>query len=252
MHKFNIKVAQLQALMKRENFKRTMKHHNRNISFGCLLFVLILMSCDEATPARKNVSITPVETTLEVSNEHKLDSTWMVIDMEGKGFIEKMVYADTVNFMHEKVYPCATCMLRAQVGKALYRANVIALARGYRLVIFDCYRPLPLQQKMFDLVPDRRYVADPSKGSKHNKGAAVDIGLANQQGQLLDMGTAFDDFTEKAHVHSTQVSRQAQIYRQQLQDIMQTAGFTGYENEWWHFNYEGFSFENSADSLFCP
>ena len=226
--------------------------NKHNILIGCLFFILILMSCDEAAPARKNVELMPVETKLEPSNERKLDSMWMVIEMEGKGFVEMMAYADTANFMHEKVYPCATCMLRSDVGKALYKAQEHAQSLGYRIVIFDCYRPLPLQQKMFDLVPDTRYVADPTKGSKHNKGAAVDISLAHQDGHLIDMGTAFDDFSVKAHVHSKQISKQAQSNRQLLQDIMSAAGFSGYEHEWWHFNFDGASYENSSDRLWCP
>lgn len=222
------------------------------VKYGGVLVVLFFMSCDEVKPARKNDVVHNVVTKSIDVIDNKHDSIWMVIDMPGKGFVEKMAYADTANFMHEKVYPCATCMLRPHVGRALYKAQEHAQSLGYRIVIFDCYRPLPLQQKMFDLVPDTRYVADPQKGSRHNKGAAVDIGLANQQGQLLDMGTAFDDFSEKAHMHSTQVSKQAKSNRQLLQGIMSTAGFSGYENEWWHFNFEGATYENSSDRLLCP
>jgi D-alanyl-D-alanine dipeptidase len=91
---------------------------------------------------------------------------------------------------------------------------------------------------MYDVVPNKKYVAHPSKGSKHSSGCAVDVTLCNAQGEL-DMGTSFDDFTKKSHLDCKGLSKEQEENRALLLQIMQSAGFSEYTNEWWHFNYIG-------------
>lgn len=162
---------------------------------------------------------------------------WQEIEFVKEGIIEKMAYADTANFMHQNIYGCARCYLRPEVAKALSEAGKMAAKENLRLVIFDCYRPLVYQQKMFDIVKNPDYVAIPGKGSMHNKGQAVDIGLANKNGESLDFGNGFDDFSEKSHYLSNKISVQAKANRRKLNEIMTQAGFEAYSKEWWHFNY---------------
>jgi zinc D-Ala-D-Ala dipeptidase len=159
-------------------------------------------------------------------NEVKFDS----------GIFSQMAYADTNNFTGERIYPCGKCYLRPEAYDALMEARRHALLQGLNLVIFDCYRPMQFQKKMYDIVKNPKYVALPEKGSMHNKGLAVDIALA-RDGKLLDFGTGFDDFSEKAHYGSRNTSSEAGKNRTLLRSIMVKAGFTAYENEWWHFNY---------------
>jgi D-alanyl-D-alanine dipeptidase len=164
-------------------------------------------------------------------------SHWKEIDFKEMHIIEKLAYADTANFMHEKIYPCAKCFLRNEAAVALLKANQLAAQLNLHLVLFDCYRPKVYQQKMYDLVKNPDYVALPTKGSMHNKGLAVDIGLADNSGNLLDFGCAFDDFSDKAHYSYPGIAATAKANRRLLRDIMIQAGFEAYKNEWWHFNY---------------
>src|SRR5205823_2554366 len=96
------------------------------------------------------------------------------------------------------VYADGVCRLRAPVAERLARVARRIQARGLRLVAWDCYRPPSVQREMWRLRPDERYVADPAKGSRHNRGAAVDLTLADERGRPLAMPTAFDTFSPAA------------------------------------------------------
>ncbi len=181
-----------------------------------------------------------------------LDPAWAEVDFEVSGMINRMAYADTANFMHTKIYPCARCFLRPEVAEALDKANEIAKDRGYTLVIYDCYRPYGFQKVMYDIVNDPRYVAPPGKGSNHNRGAAVDISLADENGELLDMGGAFDDFSEISHYDSNNVSKIGKRNRKRLRNIMKKAGFTPLSSEWWHFDYKKKRYDTADFVWDCP
>lgn len=170
---------------------------------------------------------------------------WAEVDFETQGIQNRMAYADTANFMRQKIYPCARCFLRPEAAEALEEANAIAKEKGYRLVIYDCYRPYGYQKVMYDIVNDPRYVAPPGKGSNHNRGRAIDLSLADEDGNLLDMGTPFDDFTVLSHYGADNLSREAKKNRRTLRSIMKKAGFTPYNNEWWHFDYKKQQYETS-------
>lgn len=163
-------------------------------------------------------------------------------------------YADTTNFLKTKVYPCATCFLRYEVAQALVKVNKALKAKNLQLVFFDCYRPRDVQKLMWEVVPDARYVANPYKGSsKHNRGGAVDLTLADAEGNLLDMGTGFDHFGKEAHHDYKELSEQVLQNRVTLKEAMALEGFSPIATEWWHYNYK-----NSADyavsnqALPCP
>ncbi|MES2484648.1 MAG: M15 family metallopeptidase [Bacteroidota bacterium] len=159
------------------------------------------------------------------------------VHFDSLAMINKMAYADTANFMHQKVYPCARCFLRPEVATALEEANEIAKDKGYTIVIYDCYRPISIQYKMYEIVGNPEWVAKPTKGSNHNRGAAIDLSLADENGTLLDMGGAFDDFSEVSHYGYANISKEAKKNRKVLRTIMTSAGFSPYESEWWHFDY---------------
>ena len=170
---------------------------------------------------------------------------WLDLGIVDSTFILSMPYATVDNFLKEKIYPCAKCFLRNNAGEALLNAQKDAQSKGYSIIIYDCYRPLPLQQKMFDIKPDTKYIADPKRGSKHNKGVAVDISLADKNGNPLDMGTSFDDFSDKANYYSDEISVEAKKNRKLLREIMLANDFTPYDNEWWHFNYKKTDYPNA-------
>lgn len=179
------------------------------------------------------------------------DSLWTEVNFETSGMLNRMAYADTANFMHRKIYPCARCFLRPEVAEALEKANELAGDRNLKLVIYDCYRPYGYQRVMYELVNDPRYVAPPGKGSNHNRGAAVDLALADENGELLDMGGDFDDFSELSHYGNESISKQAHKNRRLLRSIMVKAGFTPYDNEWWHFDYKKKRYATSGFKWEC-
>jgi D-alanyl-D-alanine dipeptidase len=111
---------------------------------------------------------------------------------------------------------------------------------GLGLKIYDGYRPLSVQKKMWAVMPDDRFVANPAKGSRHNRGAAVDVTLVRADGSELPMPTLFDDFTEKAfRTAITGISTEALRNSATLQRVMEKHGFKGLATEWWHFDEVG-------------
>lgn len=145
-------------------------------------------------------------------------------------------YATADNFTHQILYSRAKCFLRRAVADRLSHAQMAAERVGRGLKVFDCYRPLSVQKKMWALVPDERYVADPAKGSRHNRGAAVDVTLVNADGSAVAMPTAFDDFTEHAHRDFLALPAPEIQRRWLLEQVMMSAGFAGLPTEWWHFD----------------
>jgi len=144
-------------------------------------------------------------------------------------------YATTDNFTHHAVYPHARCLLRSSVAERLARVQATLAKEGLGLKVFDCYRPLSVQRQLWALVPDPRYVANPKNGSRHNRGAAVDLTIVDKDGHALPMPTAFDDFTEKAHRDAPAPEPQRRN-RERLERAMTAEGFVGLPTEWWHFD----------------
>jgi D-alanyl-D-alanine dipeptidase len=148
----------------------------------------------------------------------------------------KMAYATSHNFMSQSVYPCNECYLRPEAAKAIRKAAESAAKKGYQLMLLDCYRPRVLQYKMYEIVQNPDYVALPTKGSLHNKGLAIDLTLADKNGNPIDMGSAFDEFSTRSHFQSTEINKMQQANREVLRSIMKQAGFQPYNKEWWHFS----------------
>ncbi len=144
-------------------------------------------------------------------------------------------YATANNFTGEVLYPKAVCKLRRAVAQRLARAAKVLRAQQRRLLVWDCYRPRSIQELLWKRVPDERYVADPKKGSRHNRGAAIDVGLVDTDGKPVTLPTGFDDFTEDAHRdHALVGDKGAEAKR--LEAAMTKAGFVGMPTEWWHFD----------------
>ncbi|MCC3511238.1 MAG: M15 family metallopeptidase [Microcoleus sp. PH2017_17_BER_D_A] len=135
-------------------------------------------------------------------------------------------YATTNNFLKRKLYTVAKCALRSSV------------AHGLGLKVYDCYRPFSVTKQMWEFLPDPNYVANPARGSRHNRGAAVDLTLVDRTGKELEMPTPYDDFTKKAHRDYNGGSAQSRKNRQTLEDAMKKQGFIGISTEWWHFDSE--------------
>ncbi len=155
------------------------------------------------------------------------------------GIILDIRYATRNNFTGQAVYPAARCLLRRDAALRLLRVQENLAKKGYRLIVFDCYRPLSVQKRFWEILPDERYVADPSKGSRHNRGAAVDVSLADSTGKPLPMPTSYDDFSVKAHRDWKGAAPQALRNRGVLEAAMKAEGFEPFPTEWWHFDAPG-------------
>jgi D-alanyl-D-alanine dipeptidase len=164
------------------------------------------------------------------------DTTFVNLRDFSKDFVYDMKYATEDNFLKAKVYDCAECFLRLKTVKALIAANNDFIKRGYKIKLYDCYRPLSIQKKMWEIVSDPKYVADPKKGSIHNRGGAVDISIVDANGKEIDMGTSFDFFGIQASHKYTKFSKEILSNRKFLKKIMVKNGFNSFDSEWWHYN----------------
>jgi D-alanyl-D-alanine dipeptidase len=164
-------------------------------------------------------------------------SAWIELQTIEPGILIDLKYATTDNFVKEQLYDCARCFLRADVAYGLREVHRELKRSGLGLKMFDCYRPLPIQWKLWNKVPDPRYVADPRKGSMHNRGSAVDLTLVDAKGKELDMGTKFDFFGPEAYHDYTNLSKEILDRRILLKETMAKYGFKAIRTEWWHYSY---------------
>lgn len=154
--------------------------------------------------------------------------------------IYELRYASLNNFMKQLMYPAGTniTFLRAPAANALAQVQTELNQKGLGLKIFDAYRPYAVTVKFWELVKDERYVANPSKGSGHNRGTAVDVTLINLQTKReLNMGTDFDNFSDTAHHGFTRLPEDILQNRMLLKTTMEKYGFKPYNEEWWHYTF---------------
>jgi D-alanyl-D-alanine dipeptidase len=146
-----------------------------------------------------------------------------------------LAYATSDNLTGAPIYRHARCYLHREAAECLARTIKLAATLGYRLKIFDAFRPSEAQWILWKQFPLPGFFADPRKGSPHSRGVAVDLTLADEHGTELEMGTGFDDLTERAHHACPEVSPAAQRNRAILLGLMTAAGWDFYRNEWWHY-----------------
>jgi D-alanyl-D-alanine dipeptidase len=147
-------------------------------------------------------------------------------------------YATERNILGRAVYPRgARCLLLPEVSDRLARAAARLRRQGFRLRIYDCYRPLSVQRALWRVAPTPGLVANPARGSNHNRGAAVDIGLAAPDGAEVELPTDFDAFGPRARAGATAgISARARRHRDLLRAAMEAEGFRVNRAEWWHFD----------------
>ena len=146
-------------------------------------------------------------------------------------------YATTENFTGQKLYTdTKTTYVRLAVAKALVNVQKELAKDGYNLKIWDAYRPYAVTKKMWELIGDERYVANPAKGSGHNRGLAIDLTLI-KEGKEVAMGTGFDNFSDTAHHEFSQLPEDVLQNRKRLKTVMEKHGFRALETEWWHYSW---------------
>jgi D-alanyl-D-alanine dipeptidase len=147
-------------------------------------------------------------------------------------------YATENNFTGTQLYPFELALLRREAAEMLARAQDAAEKDGLRIIIYDAYRPLDVQRRLYDAAPDglKAFVARPSQTSPHGIGLTIDCGLCDMDGVELDMPSAFDTFDDSAHVNYVGGTAVQRANRDYLVELMTRCGFSVYEKEWWHFS----------------
>lgn len=225
-------------------------HINSGFLIASALFLLIVSSCNNTKSlspgAQKREKyfhtegqiVKPVTihlldtTTCGFKDADMVDITWF-----SDQFIIDIRYASKDNFLDTILYPCAKCLLRYEVVKALLRAQSEFDSLGFKIKLYDCYRPHSVQKIMWKKMPVVGLVADPSTGSRHNRGTAIDLTITDQKGNEIDMGTKHDDLSKMSRTFYKDLPAEIIQSRMLLRTVMEKNGFTGINSEWWHFSH---------------
>jgi zinc D-Ala-D-Ala dipeptidase len=211
-------------------------------------YLLVLPAC--AQPLKtSSYGVTYIDSEKNYKKTVTLDKNKQMIELKQRipNLVLDLRYATADNFLHQPLYPSQTSFtfLRSAPAQALQKVQTELNSKGLGLKIFDAYRPYSVTVKFWELVKDERYVANPTKGSGHNRGLAVDLTIVDlKTGIELDMGTGFDNFTDTAHHSFTQLSPSVLQNRKLLKEVMLKYSFNLLETEWWHYywpndrNYE--------------
>lgn len=166
-------------------------------------------------------------------------------------------YATSNNFTNQVIYNFKEAYLRFGTVKKLNRVQTNLFAKNYKISIWDAYRPVEAQYKLWRVKPDNDYVADPNKGySNHTRGNAVDITLLRLDNSKVSMPSGFDDFTLKGDRNYNDVTEIEKENATLLEQYMKEAGFSPYSKEWWHFNddnnYDPIDFKPPQNAYIYP
>jgi zinc D-Ala-D-Ala dipeptidase len=209
------------------------------------VLICVAIACQPTPPSQKASSLPVMPESTSQPHEKSLVRSQIpndaLVDLQtvNSAIVQDIRYATTNNFMQRQLYPVSRCVLRFATAKALDLVQIDLAQQNLGLKVYDCYRPLSVQRQMWQVLPDDRYVANPAEGSRHNRGAAVDLTLIDRNGKELEMPTAYDDFTPKAHRDDITASPQARQHSQLLTTAMTKHGFTPLATEWWHFDGAG-------------
>ena len=150
-------------------------------------------------------------------------------------------YATKNNFLGKKVYKEARAFLQRPAAEALVRVNQKLRSQGYGLVVHDGYRPWAVTKAFWDATPEDKkiFVADPAKGSRHNRGCAIDLSMFDlKTGVTVRMPSEYDEMTERSHINYECATPETKRLREILRSAMVAEGFAVYEPEWWHYDYK--------------
>jgi D-alanyl-D-alanine dipeptidase len=152
------------------------------------------------------------------------------------GIVIEMRYATERNITGKKLYTDGRAWLRRETIRKLEKVVMDLRARGYRLVLWDAWRPVSAQKALWAARPDGKFLTPPTKISRHNRGTSVDVALADLQGKLLEMPSDHDEFSARADEDFSDVPKEVGGRAKILRQAMFRAGFSGVPDEWWHFD----------------
>ena len=207
-----------------------------------LAAIFLLLSCASATidvpQNRYGLRVVPDAATYQ--RIARADPAKRLVDLETLGIPLDVRYATPDNFMKKTLYPVAKSYLRAPAARALVEVQRELAPRGLGIKVFDAYRPYRVTEAMWEPIRNPDYVADPAKGSRHNRGAAVDLTLIDlRTGTEVPMPTGYDDFTERAAHAFTDLPADALANRALLREVMVKHGYDPLPSEWWHYDFRG-------------
>jgi len=206
-----------------------------------LAIVLLLAACTAAIPKNEyGLRVVPDLRTYERLAAHDPDQRLVDLERAIPGIALDIRYATPNNVTHRQLYPVAKAFLRAPAARALANVQKELASQGLGLKVFDAYRPYSVTKALWEPVRNPDYAADPAKGSRHNRGAAIDLTLIDlKSGRELPMPTGFDDFTPRAHQDFMELPPDVIANRAKLREVMTRHGFEPLPTEWWHFDFRG-------------
>ena len=208
---------------------KSMKDHGRRAPLLCLLALLLPL-------------LAPAQTEQPPKEEGEFRAPDLVELVKlDKSIRLQIRYATSNNFVGRPVYNEARAFLQRPAAEALVRAGRALKVHGYGLLVFDGYRPWRVTKLFWDLTPadKKQFVADPAKGSRHNRGCAVDLTLYDlRTGREVEMPSGYDEMTERSHVNYSGGTPEQRRLRDLLRSAMEAEGFTVYEPEWWHYDFK--------------
>ena len=206
------------------------------VVLSCALACASVPATPEVTPNQYGLQVVSDAATYE--RLVLADPDKRLIDLQALSIPLDIRYATENNFMKKTLYPVAKAYLRAPAAYALSRVQRELASRGLGIKVFDAYRPYAVTVSMWEPIKNPDYVTDPSKGSRHNRGAAVDLTLIDlQTKEELPMPTPYDDFTARAAHAFTDLPQEAARNRTILREIMEKHGFEPLPSEWWHYDF---------------
>lgn len=216
--------------------------HRFFLLFHCFVFSHIHTAAQNTQLPKSSYGVPVINTIALYKNTVAADSNKQLVELKTllPGIVYDLRYASRNNFVQQAVYPTTTqqTFLRKPAALALAQIQTVLHQQKLDLKIFDAYRPYHITVKFWELVKDDRYVANPVKGSGHNRGLAIDLTLIDvATGKELDMGTGFDNFSDTAHHSFMQLPATVLKNRQLLKNLMQQYGFVALETEWWHYTW---------------
>ena len=205
---------------------------------------LVLLIACATTPAipRNKYGLEVVNDLRTYERLLRIDPDKKLVDVEraAPGAVIDVRYATANNFMHTPLYPIARVFLRRPAALALRDVQSDLAREGLGLKIFDGYRPYSITERMWEPIHNPDFVADPAQGSRHNRGAAVDLTIIDlKSGHEIVMPTPYDDFTPRARQDNNDLPPEVIVNRATLRDAMSRHGFDPLPSEWWHFDFRG-------------
>ena len=224
---------------------------NKNIAtVYCALIVSMAWAQEKQT-----IELKPIKDKISFYNMVERDSLQAMIEL--KSLIPtvqyELMYASKNNFTGQRLYPknTHTTYLRRKPAMALAKVAEELRGKGLGIKIWDAYRPYRTTVRFWELIHDERFVANPSKGSGHNRGTSVDLTLVDlKSGKELEMPTPFDDFSPAAFHGALNIDDFRIRNRALLKSTMEKYGFLPLETEWWHYSWQGASAYDVLDLSF--